>query len=73
MVRPRERGPKSDTPRTHAALSESADVSSSRGNGRVAGPEAMRDPPPKWDQVDEASDESFPCSDPPSWTAAKAP
>jgi hypothetical protein len=33
---------------------------------RPAGPEAMRDPPPNWDPVDEASDESFPASDPPS-------
>ncbi len=32
---------------------------------RDAGPEAMPDPPEDWDDVDEASDESFPASDPP--------
>ncbi len=33
---------------------------------RDAGPEAMRDPPRRtWDATDQASDESFPASDPP--------
>jgi hypothetical protein len=36
------------------------------GNARAAGPEAMRDPPADWSRVDEASDESFPASDPPA-------
>jgi len=36
------------------------------GNVRPAGPSAMRDPPKHWSQVDEASDESFPASDPPA-------
>lgn len=36
------------------------------GNVRPAGPEAMRDPPERWGKVDEASDESFPASDPPA-------
>ena len=36
------------------------------GSARSAGPAAMRDPPKSWDQVDEASDESFPASDPPN-------
>lgn len=36
------------------------------GNVRAAGPEAMRDPPKDWTDVDEASDESFPASDPPA-------
>jgi len=33
---------------------------------RNAGPEAMRSDPPEWDRVDEASDESYPASDPPA-------
>ncbi len=38
----------------------------SSGNVRPAGPSAMRDPPKDWGKVDEASDESFPASDPPA-------
>ncbi len=33
---------------------------------RPAGPESMRDPPKRWDKVDQAEDESFPASDPPA-------
>lgn len=33
---------------------------------RPAGRESMRDPPEAWDEVDEASDGSFPASDPPA-------
>lgn len=34
---------------------------------RDAGPEAMRDPTRReWNKVDEASDQSFPASDPPA-------
>lgn len=33
---------------------------------RSAGPEGMRDGPPGWDETDQASDESFPASDPPA-------
>ncbi|TMJ11704.1 MAG: hypothetical protein E6G94_15335 [Alphaproteobacteria bacterium] len=36
------------------------------GAARSAGPDAMRDPPKEWTRVDEASDESFPASDPPA-------
>ncbi|MBW8910653.1 MAG: hypothetical protein JF564_01865 [Sphingomonas sp.] len=34
---------------------------------RSAGAEAMRDRPQDWDEVDEASDQSFPASDPTSF------
>jgi hypothetical protein len=37
------------------------------GISRLAGPESMRAPPDHWDKVDEASDESFPASDPPGF------
>ena len=33
---------------------------------RSAGVEGMRSNPKRWDKIDEASDESFPASDPPS-------
>jgi hypothetical protein len=36
------------------------------GAARSAGPEAMRDPPEQWEKTDQASDESFPASDPPA-------
>jgi len=47
--------------RRYAALPPKAD-----GPVRDSGPEAMRDPPRRWDDVDEAMDESFPASDPPA-------
>jgi hypothetical protein len=33
---------------------------------RDAGPDAMDNPPKRWTDVDQSSDESFPASDPPS-------
>ena len=33
---------------------------------RNAGPDAMRSDPPEWDLIDQASDESYPASDPPA-------
>jgi hypothetical protein len=44
---------------------------SAKGNGRPAGPDAMRDPPRHWDKVDEAADESFPASDPPGYYSVR--
>jgi hypothetical protein len=38
---------------------------------RNAGPTAMRSDSPEWDKVDEASDESFPASDPPAIPRAR--
>jgi hypothetical protein len=43
------------------------DVSAASGGDRPAGPEHMDYPPKDWDRVDQASDESFPASDPPSY------
>ena len=52
----------------HAALSGSGahGAVGTSGAARSAGPDAMRDPPEEWSKVDEASDESFPASDPPA-------
>ncbi|MEZ0131987.1 MULTISPECIES: hypothetical protein [Novosphingobium] len=36
------------------------------GGVRDSGPEHMSSPPKSWDKTDEAIDESFPASDPPS-------
>lgn len=41
-------------------------IAGQSGAARSAGPEAMRDPPQDWETVDQASDESFPASDPPA-------
>jgi hypothetical protein len=56
----------------HPALKDTIDEAPDEAGGgdgvptpvRPAGPGQMRDPPKKWDDVDESSDESFPASDP---------
>lgn len=56
-----------DTPRAPALRHGGAHGAvGSSGSVRPAGPSAMRDPPSSWDEVDEASDESFPASEPPN-------
>lgn len=45
---------------------KAADEAPKKKPVRDAGPEAMQNPPKKWDGADQASDESFPASDPPA-------
>lgn len=53
-------------PTPHAAFADGETDGSNFAKVRHAGPEGMRSNPPEWDKTDEASDESFPASDPPS-------
>lgn len=53
-------------PSEHAGFARGESDGPQHTDVRNAGPEGMRSPPPRWDRVDEASDESFPASDPPS-------
>lgn len=57
-------GAVADRRRRRVALSDRADRQIGDGTVRQAGPGAMRDPPRNWSPEDEASDGSFPASDP---------
>ena len=50
----------------HAAFAPGETDGANFAKVRTAGPEGMRSDPPRWDEVDERSDESFPASDPPA-------
>ena len=50
----------------HRAAFADGEANGGRVDVRNAGPAAMRSDQPHWDKVDEASDESFPASDPPA-------
>lgn len=57
---------KAQQPRSNTAYADGR-TSERTGAVRDAGPKAMRDQPKEdWSGVDEASDQSFPASDPPS-------
>ena len=50
----------------HAAFASGETSGENFAKVRHAGPEGMRSDPQHWDKADEASDESFPASDPPA-------
>ena len=62
-----------DLPVTSSEPGKNGAVDRNYGQVRPAGADSMRDPPDEWDEVDEDSDESFPASDPPSYTSGRAP
>ena len=55
-----------DRPAAAFSDGKAAGFAGDTGGQRASGTEAMRDPPRDWSRLDEASDESFPASDPPA-------
>jgi hypothetical protein len=49
-----------------AAFADGEETGGNFAKVRSAGTEGMRSDPKHWDKVDQAADESFPASDPPS-------
>jgi hypothetical protein len=57
---------KTKTEQAPAAFAQGEETGGNFSQVRSAGVEGMRSDPKRWDAVDQASDESFPASDPPS-------
>jgi hypothetical protein len=51
---------------SHVAFASGETSGDNFAKVRNAGPDAMRSDPANWDKADQASDESFPASDPPA-------
>ncbi|MGV3512141.1 MAG: hypothetical protein ACO1OX_09090 [Novosphingobium sp.] len=51
---------------TPAAFAQGEEAGGNFAKVRSAGTDGMRSDPKRWDKVDQASDESFPASDPPA-------
>ena len=64
--RPRPAGRGADRPAYAPGVAAGVGDTGTRGDVRPAGPESVRDPDRRWDQVDELVDETFPASDPPA-------
>lgn len=59
--------------RRRAVYKDAGEPDRDYGQVRPAGAESQRTPTEDWDKVDEAADESFPASDPPSHSTPTRP